>query len=492
VHREALFGAPPYGGTITQTLYYADSELCGPEVDNRIGYPRRDNDDTGKMKPWPSPFILMVDRGTCSFAQKIRNAQHAGAAGVIIADNVCLCTDAVCLNATAAETDEFFIPCEQTEPIMADDGSGGDITVPAFLMTKHDSMDVKELLFDDQYVQLEMSWNVPHPDNIVKYELWTVPSEHVSEEFQSNWKIISQKFENHVRFTPRQYIYDGVKTHCHGTNGQNMCSTMCTNSGRYCAMDPDNVLNSGISGADVVVESLRRICIWSHFGESDGIGAKYWDYIGLFLKNCDTEDLFSDDKCIKNIMKSAQIDNKRIDRCMEDSGGTDATVNKANTQLDDELRAQEEQGVIVLPTVFVNNVALRGALSASTVISALCAGFAEGTKPKICETCADCPNKMLCVEYGSCTDSMPSGWKGSSSNGSGESVSKRFFGLTLLIVCIVFSVGAYVQWKRSQDEVRDQVRGILSEYMPLEGGENEGVQMDQRMDFAKNGENTML
>lgn len=69
-HREALFGNPPYGGSISQFVYYADSDLCDPTVDNRRGYPLRPVDDEGNMQPWESPFILMVDRGGCSFVKK--------------------------------------------------------------------------------------------------------------------------------------------------------------------------------------------------------------------------------------------------------------------------------------------------------------------------------------------------------------------------------------------------------------------------------------
>jgi hypothetical protein len=74
-HREALFGYPPYGGSIAQNVYYADSQLCG-EVNTTMGYPERDKDDSGKMKPWIAPYILMVDRGVCTFVQKVRVALH--------------------------------------------------------------------------------------------------------------------------------------------------------------------------------------------------------------------------------------------------------------------------------------------------------------------------------------------------------------------------------------------------------------------------------
>ena len=63
---------PPYGGSIAQNVYYANSDLCDPNVDTRGGYPSRETDSTGKMAPWPSPYILMVDRGACTFVKKVR------------------------------------------------------------------------------------------------------------------------------------------------------------------------------------------------------------------------------------------------------------------------------------------------------------------------------------------------------------------------------------------------------------------------------------
>jgi len=64
-HREALFGIPPYGGSIAQNVYHAESDLC--DEDATVGY----HDKTGKIQLWPSPFILMVDRGNCTFVKKV-------------------------------------------------------------------------------------------------------------------------------------------------------------------------------------------------------------------------------------------------------------------------------------------------------------------------------------------------------------------------------------------------------------------------------------
>ena len=159
-------------------MYYSDSDFCDTDkIDPTSGFPTRTDN-----APWPSPFILMVDRGTCSFVQKARNAQHAGAAGLIIADNRCLCSDVACHNLYGISEG-----CENNVPSVVDDGSGGDVTIPAFLMFKVDADEIKKEVKDrDGIVQLEMGWSMPSPDSKVDYELWTVPSQESSKKFQRN------------------------------------------------------------------------------------------------------------------------------------------------------------------------------------------------------------------------------------------------------------------------------------------------------------------
>lgn len=483
-HREALFGSPPYGGSIAQNVYYTDSDFCDPSaVDKTTGWPTRAIDPaTNKPEAWPSPFILMVNRGECSFVQKARNAQHAGAAGLLIADNLCLCTDSACLNMTTPDnTPAGFQNCQNTEPIMADDGSGGDITIPAFLMFKQDAYEIiKEVKDRDSPVQVEMSWSLPHPDSKVEYELWSVPSETVSKEFQKKWKDIALKMGEKAYFTPRQYIYDGIKSRCQTSDGKNMCFNLCTNQGRYCATDPDNDLEHGITGAEVVEEALRRICVWKHFGEKDGLGTMYWDYIGEFLKRCDSDDFFSNKDCIKDVYKNSKIEGKRIEQCMEDSGGL--SENTPNSLLDREIDAAMRKGVVVLPTMFINSAPMRGALSTETVFGAVCAGFQSGSEPSICNTCSGCSDVTECVKKGVCKSNP------SSSTSSGT-VSKKTFGTTLLFMCALFGAAGYWHWRKTREEMRDQVRGILAEYMPLEGGDNEN---HNPMDFARSGGSASL
>ena len=90
-HRGAMFGIPPYGGSISQAVYYAPYNLC----DDSTTTTTTTRIDTTN---WSSPFVLLVDRGDCSFVQKVRNSQRIGASAVLIADDICICGRPNCNN----------------------------------------------------------------------------------------------------------------------------------------------------------------------------------------------------------------------------------------------------------------------------------------------------------------------------------------------------------------------------------------------------------
>lgn len=406
----------------------------------------------GHMEAWPSPFILVVDRGDCTFVQKVRKAQHAGAAAVLIADNVCQCSQASCI---ATESDGA---CERAEPVMADDGSGADISIPSFLIFKQDADPIKAALMNDQHVRVEMSFSVPAPDSRVEYDLWMAPLDKVSKPLVESFKEAAVALGDKAFFTPHQYIYDGVRAGCQFA-GEDQCFNLCTNNGRYCATDPDDDLDAGVSGADIVKESLRRLCIWRIYGD-DGIGKEWWDYVNEFAFRCATPDFFSNEQCIVDALAHAGVDRKIVDSCMADSGGLEGDV--ANTILDKELADQGAAGVVRVPAFYVNQAPILGSLSYSTVFKAICSGYALGSEPEVCFKCANCPDEESCVLDGGCS---------SGSTGAAPGVSIPAFAGSLMIVSVIFGVAGLIQYRRQQRHMRDQVRGILAEYMPLDSNQ---------------------
>jgi len=332
-------------------------------------------------------------------------------------------------------------------------------------MFKHDADKVKDELQQNRPVQIEMAWSLPNPDDRVEYDLWTVPTDAVSRDFLSSWKDVAVALKDKAYFTPHMYIYDGIKSHCQGNDGENFCYNLCTNNGRYCATDPDNELDHGISGADVVTESLRRLCIWNHYGASNGVGAVWWDYVTEHLKRCSSADYFANPDCIEDAYKNSGVDGAAVDRCMADSGGT--TKDAPNAFLDIEVNSQQQRGVVVVPTAFVNTAALRGALTANTVFEAICAGFAAGSQPDECKRCNTCHDPAGCIRNGG---RCPGGSSSSSSysGGGGGSVSTKSFFTTILFIFGIFGAAGVWHYNKTRSDMRDQVRGILAEYMPLE------------------------
>lgn len=98
------FGDIPYGKSITGVLNNANPSIaCSQIVD------LKDSNENGELQ-----FVL-VKRGECTFVEKARHAEKAGASLVIIYDN------------KVEDTDKF---------IMIDDGTGSNIHIPAILISE--------------------------------------------------------------------------------------------------------------------------------------------------------------------------------------------------------------------------------------------------------------------------------------------------------------------------------------------------------------------
>eukprot|EP00457_Paulinella_chromatophora_P000136 gb/GEZN01000136.1/.p1 GENE.gb/GEZN01000136.1/~~gb/GEZN01000136.1/.p1 ORF type:complete len:2036 (+),score=255.70 gb/GEZN01000136.1/:46-6108(+) len=115
----ALFGPPVYLQTFTNNFFYPRTP------NNRVGCTPL---NISTEPDWPSgtPFFLLLDRGACPFVTKARNAQQAGATVVSIMNNA------------------------PGMILMADDGTGADITVPAIFILQSDGILIKTALAQEE------------------------------------------------------------------------------------------------------------------------------------------------------------------------------------------------------------------------------------------------------------------------------------------------------------------------------------------------------
>lgn len=373
-HRNALFGLSPFGDVISAPLFYTESLFC--EWQDHISF------TTDVAKKLNGTFIAMIDRGFCNFLTKVENAQISGAAAVVIADNTCLCSDTDTGDCVSFESGG----CEDSEPVMTTGsfGDGMDISIPSLLLSKKDADSIKAELLGNGTVDIEISFELPTSD-YVNYELWIdITSDNWDGLVIESFKQLAVAFGNRTRFVPKMYMYDGASSGCYGEGSG--CYNLCTNNGRYCAKDPDNDLMNGVSGSDVVRENLRITCIWKVYGEADGIGEKWFDYLALFKLKCR---LF-DQGCVDRVLLNLDMDVERIENCMEDSGPIREDV--SNTILDGMIADKVKRDIQLLPAIFVNDQQIYGSFSRSNAFLAICASFSDDVRndingSSICQTC---------------------------------------------------------------------------------------------------------
>mmetsp|Transcript_92953 Transcript_92953/g.225715 ORF Transcript_92953/g.225715 Transcript_92953/m.225715 type:complete len:583 (-) Transcript_92953:71-1819(-) len=414
VHSEALFGLPSYGGSVSGRLVYGTPGM------NKTGCHAITPDPS-----WPDEPILMVDRGDCSFTTKVRNSEMAGAMAVVIADNYGMCELGVCAD-VPCDCSAPRLDCECRMPYMADDGSGGDINIPSFLLTRYHTDLFKECILGEGAagtlcaaptpVVVSMEWSLPRTDGIVYFDFWTTAEESRAAEFRHEISYLVEPLGTSVRFTPHFFIYDGEKWGCTRTyNDGFACGNQCTNSGRYCSPDPDDGFDTGHSGADVVMENLRQMCIWQQANSTYEIdyGKRWWDYTALFDEHCTSADV-EWDECSNEQQYAAGLDAGITNECVNAAGGVDER-GPENSLLEAEVRLRDDLVIVTLPTVVVNEVIERGATTTQNVLATLCAGFVQGSEPLLCKYCQSVEAEALenCLK-------RAEGMDGSGSNGNDD------------------------------------------------------------------------
>ncbi|XP_058209335.1 vacuolar-sorting receptor 1-like isoform X3 [Rhododendron vialii] len=378
------FGVPQYGGTMVGTVIYPKSNQRGCK-----GF-----DDSFKSNPGGLPIFLLADRGECYFTLKAWNAQNAGAAAILVAD------DRV----------EPLITMDKPEEEDARADYLQKISIPAALISISLGNNIKKALSNGEMVNINLDWreSVPHPDDRVEYEFWTNSNDECGPKcnsqiaFVKSFKGAAQILEKkgYTQFTPRYITWYCPEAFILSKQ----CKSQCINHGRYCAPDPEQDFTRGYDGKDVVLQNLRQACLFKVANES-GKPWVWWDYVTDFSIRCPMKEKMYTKECADRVIESLGIDVKQIDRCI---GDPDADVD--NQVLKSEQEAQIGRGsrgdVTILPTLVVNNRQYRGKLDKSAVLKAVCSGFQETTEPAIC----------LNIETNECLQNNGGCWQDKASN----------------------------------------------------------------------------
>jgi hypothetical protein len=387
--KPALFGVPQFGGSVTARVLYGSKG-------NRNGC--KSFDKTG----WPEGMavILLLERGGCQFGDKLRLAQTAGVASVIVFDNV---------------VTPFLY-------YMGAYGDNSDIKVPSAFIHKQDgdmlanymcSGTVGKTLtcpktadFHKFQVNMQLSWDMPKPNDRVLWSFWTSSvgsgglANNNSVAFEKRFAPIAEALSYHVDFSASYLVSDGRLMQCLPHFGTKSCDGLCTNGGRYCAPDPDKDPTKGISGVDIVTENLRQSCIFN-ISTAHKKQQQWWGYVNGFNARCQAGiggtwerscRGYQPSAALLRIMSAQGINPAAIMECMDSSGGL--TADGPNWVLEESLKAQLDNNVhsLQITPFIINGVKYRGNIECDdpsdlqncALLSAICAGFYDTTKPAVC------------------------------------------------------------------------------------------------------------
>ncbi|GAA0172927.1 extracellular matrix structural protein [Lithospermum erythrorhizon] len=374
------FGVPDYGGSMVGSVVYPEKggNGCKPF----------DGDQPFKSKS-TRPTILLLDRGDCYFALKVWNGQQAGAAAVLVADNI----------------DESLITMDTPEENSDADGFIEKINIPSALVEQSFGQILKDSLNkgEDLVVKIDWSESVPHPDQRVEYELWTNSNDECGVRCDEQMNFI-KNFKGHAQILEKggytQFTPHYITWYCpRAFTLSNQCKSQCINHGRYCAPDPEKDFGEGYEGKDVVVENLRQLCVHRVANESNHSWV-WWDYVTDFHIRCSMKQKRYSKECAEDVLKSLHLPLDKIKRCMGDPEA-DAENEVLKIEQDLQVGRGSRGDVTILPTLVINDIQYRGKLERSAVLKAVCAGFKETTDPPIC-LAGDLETNECLEENGGC------------------------------------------------------------------------------------------
>jgi hypothetical protein len=351
------FGNPPYGTSLVGTLFRPQNpeERDGCSVLTPISFNQEDPDHNS------SP-ILLLDRGTCAFVVKVRHAEDIGARLVLIVNN--------------QDSDIQSI-------IMTDNGLGGNLKIPAYLISKEDGQTLKDFLDNPDYenhINMAVTFEIRKSTEKVKAWIYTSPTSPVGRQLMSELGPYIEKFSvRNLEFNHHFVLW--YCPECAAT-GYNRDNKDCISGGRYCYLDPAED-DDTINGRDVMYEDLRLMCLYNLTTRHSY--SKYFQYHSRYHVQCKDEKLYTE-ACSKKIIEDLGVQYKDIQSCIN------KTFTGPNQVIDDNFVMSMEKDHIIenyipfVPAIVINEQVYKGDLEAEAIYLTFCEAYGWGDQPSFCKT----------------------------------------------------------------------------------------------------------
>ena len=316
-----------------------------------------------------SPFII-VKKGLCSPTQKVKNIEEAGGHAAIIIN----------------DKDE---PIEKM--FLADDGNGGEISIPAVLINLNDGNKLINYYTENKpdkknRIRLEIYFALEKSDNTVKYDIWFTPDQTKVYDFLNTFEKYQKLLGDNAVLGMHYITYPFFSYDANS----NTPIDDCLGSGLYC-IRPSSEINDG---ALIALESIKQKCIYKFIYENKNKDNPYskelfWKYMNNLYTKCISTKNYNQE-CSDNAVSLAGLQLENINECIKDSfiGNSQEKQNKnynkilKNKILDEEYSIRKKNFITRVPTLTINGRLYDGSWRAEYVFDALCASLIK--KPDVC------------------------------------------------------------------------------------------------------------
>eukprot|EP01016_Furgasonia_blochmanni_P035940 TRINITY_DN4042_c0_g1_i12.p1 TRINITY_DN4042_c0_g1~~TRINITY_DN4042_c0_g1_i12.p1 ORF type:complete len:391 (-),score=84.12 TRINITY_DN4042_c0_g1_i12:47-1219(-) len=250
---------------------------------------------------------------------------------------------------------------------MIDDNSGEatDLRMPTIMISKKDGEIIKaeKAKNKDTRITIQISFEMPTAAS-VKLDIWI-------NIVDPNTYPMMQEIKGNLSYLPQDSYYIIVNYpiwECEQCALEGFSVTYnkdCLSGGRYCRPDPDN--EGPLEGRDVVYEVVNQLCI------NKTQPNMYWDYLFAFGDRCLDSANYED--CSETVQKVLNIDTKKVKNCIDGSFDGEHQDLDDNPMLAVQKEKMKSHGVIILPTIFINDHVARGNAQGIVVFDSVCEGM---------------------------------------------------------------------------------------------------------------------
>lgn len=302
--------------------------------------------------------VFVVDRGSCTFVTKARNAQNAGALAVIVIN----------------DKDENI-----QQLILSDDGTGSDVQIPVILINNQEGEIIKKFFNDyknDKYTINRITANIEHLSEIsetIRMDLFFTADNPAAYKFLRDMGPAIEEMGENIELVPNYIVYR--------QSGNLFASEKdCIGNKKFCYI----ASNAQIEGRNVVIESLYQKCIYKLYGDKKSPlynSKDYYGYIETFSTSCltneeETPTAFTE-TCREKAAKVNDIEIDLVENCIAKSYDQNVFSENIfeipiNSVLDEDYERIKTYDVRQQPSLYINRQILTENLIADNAVKKAC------------------------------------------------------------------------------------------------------------------------